>query len=108
MRYHNGPLLGVPKSSPAESLCNMTACEEGAVAAPWSLNGSAGVVMQNYGGGRVLAISPHPESTQDGLLVPEPGKERLRRVLQRAVLLAAAGPAAHSWIEVEMHLPAKC
>ena len=25
------------QSSPAESLCNMTACEEGAVAAPWSL-----------------------------------------------------------------------
>ncbi|CAE7582009.1 unnamed protein product [Symbiodinium microadriaticum] len=102
MRYHNGPLLRVLKASPAEALCSMTSDATAA------LNGCAAVVMQNSGGGRVLAISPHPESTQDGLLLPQPGKERLRRVLQRAVLLAAAGPAAHSWLEAELHIPAKC
>eukprot|EP00439_Symbiodinium_sp_Y106_P077964 s2345_g16.t2 len=101
MRYHNGPLLRVLKASPAEALCSMTSDAAAAV------NGCAAVVMQNCGGGRVLAISPHPESTQDGLLVPQPGKERLRRVLQRAVLLAAAGPAAHSWLEAELHIPGK-
>lgn len=72
---------------------------------PSTLKGSAGIVMQNFGGGRVVAISPHPESTQDEALLPEPGKERLRRVLQRAVLLAAAGPAAHSWLEDAIHVP---
>jgi len=54
--------------------------------------------MQDYGGGRAIMISPHPESTQESGFEPVPGKLRLRRVLQRAVLLAAAGPSAYSWI----------
>lgn len=103
MRYHNGPLVDIPKASSAVLLSRMAA-REVQDKAP-SMKGSAGIVMQDFGGGRVVAISPHPESTQDESLLPEPGKERLRRVLQRAVLLAAAGPAAHSWLEEEIHVP---
>lgn len=105
MRYHNGPLLEIRKASPAILMSRMSAKEEVQDKAPSTLKGSAGIVMQNFGGGRVVAISPHPESTQDEALLPEPGKERLRRVLQRAVLLAAAGPSAHSWLENEIHVP---
>eukprot|EP00931_Biecheleriopsis_adriatica_P036720 TRINITY_DN21119_c0_g1_i2.p1 TRINITY_DN21119_c0_g1~~TRINITY_DN21119_c0_g1_i2.p1 ORF type:complete len:419 (+),score=89.05 TRINITY_DN21119_c0_g1_i2:161-1258(+) len=106
MRYHNGPLLQVSKASDAKALCRMSALPESEELAPANMNGSAAVVMQNYGGGCVLLVSPHPESTQDSShLVPTPGKVRLRRVLQRAVLLAAAGTKGYSWIRDECHLP---
>jgi len=103
VRYHNGPLLQVPKASPAKVLCRMSSTPD-AECAPAALNGSAAVLMQNVGSGRAIIISPHPESTQDSL-TPEPGKVRLRRILQRAVLLAAAGNQKFRWMETECHRP---
>jgi len=104
VRYHNGPLLQVPKASPAKVLCRMSSTPD-AECAPAALNGSAAVLMQNVGSGRAIIISPHPESTQDDSLTPEPGKVRLRRILQRAVLLAAAGNQKFRWMETECHRP---
>lgn len=104
MRYHNGPLVQVPEGATSRTLCRMWPAAEAADKAPPALSGAAAIVMQNFGGGRALIISPHPESTQEAGFGPEPGKVRLRRILQRAVLLAAAGTKGHSWIEQELHV----
>ena len=53
-------------------------------AAPALASGGGG------GGGIVVAISPHPESThEDGRMDPNVGEPRMRRIIQRAVMLAA-------------------
>lgn len=105
MRYHNGPLVKVPEGATSRTLCRMYPKELDPLKVPAGLSGAAAIVLQDFGGGRAVIISPHPESTQETGFGSEPGKVRLRRVLQRAVLLAAAGPDAHSWIEHTCHLP---
>merc|ERR1712178_67065 len=104
MRYHNGPLLDVPKGSTSKALCRMWPTAIAAELAPPALEGAAAIVMQDFGGGRAVIISPHPESTHEVGFASEPGKVRLRRIVQRAVLLAASGPDAHSWIERGMNV----
>lgn len=105
MRYHNGPLVQVPKGADSTTLCRMWPTAEASTRSlPEGLSGAAAILMQNFGGGRAVIISPHPESTQESGFGPEPGKMRLRRILQRAVLLAASGAKAHSWIQPVCHL----
>jgi len=135
MRFHNGPVLAVPRFSKARVLGQMWFDSETGVAiakdgcasrdghhcsssapapqlelsneSPPSFHGAACFVSEDIGGGRAVLISPHPESTQHEGLGHSPGKQRLQRILQRAVLLAAAGPASgRSWLESCCHLPA--
>lgn len=120
IRYHNGPLLrNPPTGSKTVCLARMWTLpqEEAKVLAARSpeelkqataasaalssaLFGAAAAVAQDFGDGRAVLISPHPESTHEGgELGPGPGKPRLRRVFQRAVLMAAAGHPSRRWIE---------
>lgn len=79
----------------------------GASTTPCAFCGAAAVCMAEVARGRVVLISPHPESTQHQGLGHSPGKLRLRRVLQRAVLLAAVGPySGREWLQDLVHLPA--
>lgn len=109
MRYHNGPLIFVPPTSRARVLATLQPRPQGPPGAP-QLAGAAGIVMEDVGQGRAVLISPHPESTsgQDGFFSlqkePSPGKQRLRRVLQRAVLLAVAGREDLRWLEGGCHV----
>jgi len=113
MRYHNGPLLSVPLASSARVLARMwpvadpsplAAITEVLPAAP---SGNVAMLLDFFGSGRAVLISPHPESTQEGGdLRPEPGRPCLRRVLQRAVMLASAGTRDRVWIQDGCHVPA--
>jgi len=109
MRYHNGPLMGIPSTSAAKSLATFQPRPQGPTGPP-QMAGASAVVMEDVGMGRAVLISPHPESTtgQDGYYSlqqdPKPGKQRLRRVLQRAVLLAAAGKEELRWLENVCHV----
>lgn len=111
MRYHNGPLL-VAAECGTRTLATMFTTRENAqdvASAPAALQGTIACLAEDIGGGRAVLLSPHTESTQTWQceLVSQPGKQRLQRVLQRAVLLAAAGPnAGRPWIEELCHLPA--
>lgn len=98
MRFHNGPHMIVPPGSKASALGTMAA-----IADPDSVVGS--IVVEDCGGGRAVLISPHPESTHTKSMEATPGKHRLARILQRAVLLAMGGPKAHSWINDFLHVP---
>jgi hypothetical protein len=67
-------------------------------AVPGTMVGTPAIVCGNYGAGRVVCISPHPESTsENGNLANCAGKERISRIVPRAVALAVYGaqqPAA--------------
>lgn len=129
LRYHNGPLLVAALKGDSSAPCTLGTMQASAVespsalllhqssttspggsrppAPPPGLNGAAAVVLADVGLGRVILISPHPESTQSEGFGHEPGKPRLRRVLQRAVLQAAAGPmTGRRWIPELSHIPA--
>merc|ERR1711881_508279 len=89
MRYHNGPLVPVKKlrgsvapGAMEQALASMRPTA-GSYPLPEEAAGlphAAAFIMADVGSGRAVLISPHPEC----------GKPRVRRVLQRAVLLAAA------------------
>merc|ERR1712232_1508486 len=110
MRYHNGPRLAV-ESIPALK-CIPLACMRSIAAVeverqpPVGLDGTISFLMSEVGEGRAVLISPHPESSHDNGFSHEPGKPRLRRILQRAVLLAAAAPRSElSWVQDCCHRP---
>ena len=53
------------------------------------MTGKGAILSSEYGLGRLVLISPHPESTHCGnMLSPTPGEERVRRVVLRALLFA--------------------
>eukprot|EP00927_Polykrikos_kofoidii_P046448 TRINITY_DN40692_c0_g1_i1.p1 TRINITY_DN40692_c0_g1~~TRINITY_DN40692_c0_g1_i1.p1 ORF type:complete len:784 (+),score=93.20 TRINITY_DN40692_c0_g1_i1:185-2353(+) len=115
MRFSNGPLMSVPGDSSAEVLAwaapnflpqtNQNHEERGCRSSRCAV-----MVMEDVAEGRAVLISPHPESTPSSRSTDrcpaEPGKARLRRILQRAVLLAAAGTKNRRWIEEIGHVPA--
>ena len=114
LRYCNGPLLRRAPRETAEAAaaaasaatamegwwCPPAEYEElgvfdGEVARydyvePGSMRGACAVARATFGSGRVLLVSPHPESTP---LAPSlangPGLPRFRRLVQRAVALVA-------------------
>jgi hypothetical protein len=106
MRYRNGPLI------PIQDIKGTVApgAKEKALACMYPTPGSrplpeeakglwnaAAFMMGEVGKGRVVLISPHPECSKTGA-------SRVRRILQRAVLLAAAGPRTErSWMQGCLH-----
>jgi len=103
MRYHNGPLIptralrgSVAPGASEQSLAGMRP-SEGSHPLPEEAEGlprAAAFIMADVGSGRAVLVSPHPEC----------GKPRVRRVLQRAVLLAAASPKGGlRWIQNFSH-----
>lgn len=117
LRYHNGPRLAaesIPalKHIPLACMRSTAAVEvehqrtSNPRAPPAGLDGTVAFLMSEVGEGRAVLISPHPESSHDTNLSHEPGKPRLRRILQRAVLLAAAAPRSElSWVQECCHRP---
>jgi hypothetical protein len=116
VRYHNGPLV-VPTATVAAPLASMwlpqsptqawlAAGNQTVPDVPAGLEGAAAFMMADVEDGRAVLLSPHAESTHAEKLCHEPGKPRLRRILQRAVLLAASCGSKRRWIEDLLHQPA--
>eukprot|EP00928_Gymnodinium_smaydae_P040604 TRINITY_DN27521_c0_g1_i1.p1 TRINITY_DN27521_c0_g1~~TRINITY_DN27521_c0_g1_i1.p1 ORF type:complete len:300 (-),score=57.87 TRINITY_DN27521_c0_g1_i1:81-980(-) len=101
MRYSNGPQIVLHPGSDAVVLGTSWPVSTARHSVHRSLAGSAAILARDYHDGRAVLISPHAESTHDsqGGSRAEPGKARLRRILQRAVLLSAAGAKEHRWLE---------
>lgn len=107
MRYHNGPVMLIPELRPSSRVLGRMwplpeSTHDPIVAS--KLEGSVGILEGEYGDGRAVLLAPHCESTHDEHFGSEPGKPRLRRVLQRAVLLSAAGPKSQRWLEESCHI----
>merc|ERR1712232_262493 len=98
--------LGTMRPTAATEVGAQRARPYGMKKMPQELPGAAAFVMVELGKGRVVLISPLPESTHGDGFSHTPGKPRFRRVLQRAVLLAAAAPRSEqTWIQDCCQLP---
>lgn len=103
IRYHNGPaMLPLPVFQQRITRSNSfvplayyeTEIENGCVGLSEPiedrLSDSAAITYSQYGEGSIIAIGPHPESTHHGNQLSKlPGKPRMQRILQRAVLVAS-------------------
>jgi len=111
VRYSNGPLMNISPSSDAQILATAAPCDMDPRLSE-QLPRTSVILMEDVGDGRAVLISPHPESTQSHFGIgsgrSQPGRARLRRILQRALLIAAAGPTRRRWLEEASHVPVWC